>query len=270
MRSVLGILAFAALLAAPALAIDTPHVAGDMNGWDAGANPMTETSPGSGIWECTFTTLDPLTRYEFKITDGTWDNLLPSSNSWLFTDAAGAITITYDANWYDDGWAPAVDRLGLNVPPPPGWTAVGSWQGWDPNNPATKMPPKTHPNGGVYEATGLDPNTYYWKAAVTGSWDAISWDERSINPADMEFIVNDATDVVSMWVDNGVGVVQVQVRCLGDLNGDKSVNLQDLAQLLGYYGCTSCEYGEGDLDLDGDVELSDLAALLSRYGTTCP
>lgn len=59
-------------------------------------------------------------------------------------------------------------------------------------------------------------------------------------------------------------------QCRGDLNGDGFVNLQDLAQLLAYYGTPSgATQGQGDMDGDGDVDLSDLAALLALYGTQC-
>jgi len=62
-----------------------------------------------------------------------------------------------------------------------------------------------------------------------------------------------------------------QTPCFGDLDGDRDVDLADLAQLLGNYGVTSgAVYEDGDLDTDGDVDLSDLATLLSLYGTTCP
>jgi subtilisin family serine protease len=58
--------------------------------------------------------------------------------------------------------------------------------------------------------------------------------------------------------------------CLGDLDGDRDVDLADLAQLLAHYGMTSgAEYEDGDLDADGDVDLTDLAALLAAYGTSC-
>ena len=61
------------------------------------------------------------------------------------------------------------------------------------------------------------------------------------------------------------------VFCFGDLNGDSTVNISDLAQLLANYGTTSgATYEDGDLDGDGDVDISDLAALLGVYGTTCP
>ena len=59
--------------------------------------------------------------------------------------------------------------------------------------------------------------------------------------------------------------------CEGDLNGDGSVNLLDLATLLANYGTAAgATYEDGDLDGDGDVELDDLAALLAVYGTVCP
>lgn len=59
--------------------------------------------------------------------------------------------------------------------------------------------------------------------------------------------------------------------CHGDLDGDRDVDLADLAQLLGHYGTPSgAAYEDGDLDADGDVDLSDLAELLGVYGTTCP
>jgi hypothetical protein len=56
----------------------------------------------------------------------------------------------------------------------------------------------------------------------------------------------------------------------GDLDGDRDVDLDDLATLLSNYGTTGgMTYEDGDLDGDGDVDLSDLAELLSRYGTSC-
>jgi len=72
--------------------------------------------------------------------------------------------------------------------------------------------------------------------------------------------------------DNGSnsGSAYVFARCFADLNGDGTVGLPDLAQLLSNYGSTSgAAYDDGDLDGDGDVDLADLAALLATYGTAC-
>jgi hypothetical protein len=58
--------------------------------------------------------------------------------------------------------------------------------------------------------------------------------------------------------------------CLGDLDGDLVVGLDDLAILLANYGTPSgATPEEGDLDGDTDIDLEDLALFLSRYGATC-
>jgi len=58
--------------------------------------------------------------------------------------------------------------------------------------------------------------------------------------------------------------------CPGDLDGDRDVDLADLANLLAHYGTTGgARYADGDIDLDGDVDLADLSLLLAVYGGTC-
>jgi hypothetical protein len=72
-------------------------------------------------------------------------------------------------------------------------------------------------------------------------------------------------DDIEIW-----GRTPFPAPCPGDLDGDRDVDLADLAQLLAHYGAPSGAAREdGDLDGDGDVDLSDLAALLSVYGTMC-
>jgi len=59
--------------------------------------------------------------------------------------------------------------------------------------------------------------------------------------------------------------------CLGDLNGDGSRDLADLAILLGNFGTPSGAAPEdGDLTGDGDVDLEDLSILLAAFGSACP
>jgi serine protease len=66
---------------------------------------------------------------------------------------------------------------------------------------------------------------------------------------------------------DGDGIADMCFTCVGDLNCDGNVDLNDLAQLLSNYGQTSgVGWREGDFDGDGDVDLSDLALLLARYG----
>jgi hypothetical protein len=57
--------------------------------------------------------------------------------------------------------------------------------------------------------------------------------------------------------------------CPGDLDGDGTVALADLATLLSHFGMSGATAADGDLDGDGDVDLADLAGLLSLFGTVC-
>jgi hypothetical protein len=64
------------------------------------------------------------------------------------------------------------------------------------------------------------------------------------------------------WNRNGV---PDECECVGDLNGDLTVDLADLSIVLGAYRVDAA----GDLDGDGDTDLSDLGIVLARYGAEC-
>lgn len=60
--------------------------------------------------------------------------------------------------------------------------------------------------------------------------------------------------------------------CVGDLNCDRSVELNDLTLLLSYFG--SCEgddtwFAPADVDCRGCVDLADLSILLAHFGEIC-
>ncbi|HND55277.1 MAG TPA: dockerin type I domain-containing protein [Pirellulaceae bacterium] len=60
-------------------------------------------------------------------------------------------------------------------------------------------------------------------------------------------------------------------RAQGDVNGDHTVDLADLATLVSNFGTTGgATQGQGDLNGDHNVDLADLALLLNAFGTTCP
>jgi probable HAF family extracellular repeat protein len=92
-------------------------------------------------------------------------------------------------------------------------------------------------------------------------------------------VITDAADIsqngfIAASAETSTGpaalLLRPQTPCPGDVNGDQSVDLNDLTILLSHYGTTSgAEPGDGDLDDDGDVDLNDLTALLSAYGTVC-
>lgn len=195
------------ILAAACPAGAARYLAGEFNGWDAAGNLMTDN--GDGTYTATLTGLLAGGRYEFKITDSTWDWNYPSANSWFFADSSGRITITFNENIVEDGWQPAQNRIGLSTDPGT-WTIAGSFQGWNNANPATAMTPI---GGGIYllEQT-LDPGEYKWKAVVTGSWDSISTDTRSVGTADATLTVDPGEENVRFYVDALTGVVGVNVE----------------------------------------------------------
>lgn len=192
----------------------TNYVTGEFNGWNAAGNVMTETSPGSGIWQVSLT-LTNTGRYEFKITTGTWATNWPTSggNSWLYTDISSNVTVTFDTNIYADGYLSPSNRIGVSVDPGT-WTAVGDWQSqvspgnWNNAEPLTAM---TSVGGGIYkfQAT-LVQGTYQYKAVKTGSWDAIGSDFRSINANTLVFTnASGGSAVFDFFVNAVVGDISI-------------------------------------------------------------
>lgn len=196
----------AMVVSLPLLAQTYPlYVAGDFNGWNAAGNVMTETYSGSGIWQATLTGL-AAGRHEFKITEGDWTWNYPGPNSWLYAPTDGTITVTYDQNTYADGWSATSQRIGESYDPGT-WTAAGDFdsQGW--NNAAGNM---VSLGGGIYECTVTDVGSWNWKPVVTGSWDSISWDNRSVGTANWAFTVN-AGEAANLYVDAYNGIAKVDI-----------------------------------------------------------
>jgi hypothetical protein len=275
--------------------IMTPYAAGSMQTpvWQPALNPMTETAPGSHIWTITFTGLTPNGRYEWKVTDGTWTNTLPSANSWLYADGSGNITLTYDGNFYADGWSPNRDRLGVSFDPGT-WTAVGDFLSelggtdWNNADPAGAMAGQ---GGGIYkrEFTGIPPAAYNWKAVKTGTWDSISWDARSVNTANMQFTTAASADTVKLWVNVLVGDVKVDIvpavtTCIGDLNCDGLINFGDINPFVLYLSnfatwqstYAGCNPANGDINCDGTFgqgafgDINPFVSVMTQCGTGCP
>ncbi len=197
----MGTFSFSALAAAPY------YIAGDFNGWTPNGALMAETSAGSGIWQATVQAAPG--RHEFKITEGDWAWSYPGPNSWLYAPTSGVVTVTFDVNTYSDGWLGNSQRIGLNADPG-SWTVAGDFEGW--NNAAANM---TAVGGGIYEyQTVLTPGTHSWKAVVTGSWDSISLDNRSVGTANYDFTVAAGSELCTFWVDAYRGVVKLDMTAV--------------------------------------------------------
>jgi len=69
--------------------------------------------------------------------------------------------------------------------------------------------------------------------------------------------------------DTGTGTLTIQCGepCVGDANGDSSVNLSDLLDVLSNWGTDGS--GGGDANGDGAVNLTDLLDVLSNWGNAC-
>ncbi len=67
-----------------------------------------------------------------------------------------------------------------------------------------------------------------------------------------------------------IGAYEYPFTCPGDLDGDQTVDISDLAILLDAYGQGADQAGaEVDVQPNGRIDLSDLAALLTLFGNTC-
>ena len=196
--AVMGVAARADLLTAP-------YIVGEFNGWDPGAILMNDA--GGGIWDYTITGLAAGQYQQFKITDGTWDVTAPASNSWYNADASGEVTITFNTNIVSDGWVTEQFRVGVSTEPGT-WNLVGNFNGWDNNDAAQVM---TDLGGGIYAITQtFEAGGWDFKPVVTGSWDGIGTDGRSVDAWNYNLSLATASEV-TVSVDAFTGVMKVDV-----------------------------------------------------------
>ena len=115
----------------------------------------------------------------------------------------------------------------------------------------------------------------------TWEWDGSSWTQilgLNVLPAAREDfdMVQDLTRGMTVLYGGAGNLADTWVGSFylpGDLDGDQSVGLSDLAAFLSAFG--SCigdpSYrSAADLDVSGCVDLSDLSQFLMFFGTTCP
>lgn len=222
------LLAAAACAVAIGLQAQSYFVAGDFNSWNAAGNAMTETSPGSGIWQVSLNM--GTGRHEFEVTDGTWGWKATGPNSWLYTDGSGNVTITYNTTTPGDGYTPASGRVGVNVDLGT-WTAVGDWQGWNNANVATAM---SSLGGGIYELSYAiaSAGSYQYKAVNTGSWDAIGSDTRNVNANTLGFTTTSAGQTVDFYVNALNGSIKADVQPVPEPSTLALCGLSGLAALF--------------------------------------
>jgi len=192
----------------------TWYAAGGFNGWTVDGNQLFDDGTngdllgGDGVFTADIT-IPTAERYEFKVTNGTWDVSYPTSgNSWLnTTEDNQVVKVTFDTNDHsaDAGLEmfPSINIIHV-WDSSSDFTAVGSFQGWNNNNPDTTM---TLLGNGLYglNAPIATAGDYEYKVVVTGSWDAIGQDNRSVNAANIPFATHTDGDVVPFLLDYRTG-----------------------------------------------------------------
>jgi hypothetical protein len=185
--------------------------------WDASTNLMTETAPGSGVFNASLTGLTANAFFEFKVVeDGSFAVAYPPANSWAFADGNGDLTVTFDTNAAGSNWSPQTHRISVSNDVTTVHAvgnfmeAAGGAGNWNPSDPAFQMSPL---GGGLYSlaATISTPGTYEFKS-TKGDWGG-QWggDGRSVNSSTVFFTTTSAGQAVNFYTDTALGAVRVEV-----------------------------------------------------------
>ncbi|WP_432799164.1 pullulanase X25 domain-containing protein [Poriferisphaera sp. WC338] len=169
--------------------------------WQPGAAGNELADLGSGKHSITLTGLTANTLYEFKVTDGTWDNSWQASgNSWGYTDAAGELVVNFDSNTNLTGLGTDQVAASGNA-----WVAAGDHNGWTNNDAGTVM---TDLGGGIYEFTAViaTAGDWGWKAVNSGSWAALGADSLSFNADNVAYTTTVDNQSVTFRIDTVNGV----------------------------------------------------------------
>jgi glycosidase/fibronectin type 3 domain-containing protein len=188
--------------------------AGDFNGWNNAGDPLNDNGSGGdliggdGVYSLDLT-IAASGRYEFKIFQcGQWDPGYPSQNSWLVTAAANqTVKFTFDSNDHssDAGLAllPAQNIVNVWDGAPAAATAVGDFNGWSNNDPATAL--ANHGYGWHSLRHPLNTGLYTGKITRTGTWDSFGPDGRSTDAWNTNFQVFADADPVLFALDSYSG-----------------------------------------------------------------
>jgi len=239
------------------------HMETDL-GWTVGAPGDDATT---GIWN----RMDP----EPTAAQPGDDHTPNGTICWVTDGRAGSSIGAYDVDNGQTTLTTPVLDLSSTVDP-----VVGYWR-WYSNDEGSS------PNADVFVIDISDDNGATWTNVETvgpaGPETSGGWFYHEFRVADfvaltagvkLRFIASDegSGSIVEAAVDDFT-VVDIgcpEPECPGDLNGDNSRDLADLAILLANYGTTSgAAYEDGDMDGDQDVDLADLSALLAVYGVPC-
>jgi hypothetical protein len=121
------------------------------------------------------------------------------------------------------------------------------------------------PPAGAFSTTGLNSLDTGGDAVPDGTVTTAGLDADHAVPAPPAAYLVDYIDGPPTG-----GPATIRITWPGDLDGDRTVQLADLATLLAHFGTTQgAAYADGDINGDGAVALDDLATLLAFFGRRC-
>ncbi len=194
-------------------------VAGSFNGWNNASDPLFDDGTngdllgGDGIFTLDYA-VATAGNYEWKVYEcGTWEGY-PSSNAWFnTTEDNQVVKFTFDTNDHsgDTGITLYPTQNVINVwdSLPTSFTAVGDFQGWNPDDPNTELNPVGR---GLYhlDYAVASSGDHIGKITTTGSWDAFSTDGRNVNAPNFDFNVPVSGGVVTFLLDTYTGRMTIQ------------------------------------------------------------
>lgn len=196
MKHQLKLLAAAGLVAVATSTLQAQpyYVAGDWQGWDPAASPMTDN--GDGSYYLTASGFTPGGSLQFKITPGSWSTSWPSDNVSSLFDANGNFTFRWYPGVQNDGWTPLQNRVGYDDPQQFGWDVIGSFNGW--SAPVVTL---TNTGPGLYEGAYAVPTAgnYEFKFRKQGDW-AISVG-AGFGQGNISLTTTDANQLVTFRLD---------------------------------------------------------------------
>jgi pullulanase-type alpha-1,6-glucosidase len=185
-------------------------VAGDFNGWSADSDPLNDDGlsgdliGGDGLYSLDYTIATP-GRYEFKINACDWATSYPNSNAWVITSEPDQVVkFTFDTNDYsgDAGWPfyPTTNIVNAWDDFPSPFVAVGGWQSWNPNNPATTLTDLGYGQHAL-AYTIATPGTEEVKVTNDEWANQIGADGRGTNADTIPFTTDTADEVLNVYLD---------------------------------------------------------------------
>jgi len=132
---------------------------------------------------------------------------------------------------------------------------------------AERLTSSTRIGGNWAKATTYTLDAVHNRTKINeGAADQNYWMNSASSPADAQVNQYTRTPTDELKYDLAGNLSETDLGCIGDLNGDRSINTADLVLLVAAYGTSNALT---DLNSDGTVNTADLTVLLSRFGRAC-